>query len=121
MTSIVRDWRLELIEAHLNLFHRPAGAPEATQGYPICGDGWRDLLERLCTRIEAALADGAGSLRVLQIKEKYGTLRFYWRGELSDDSRMKIEEAIALPRPGLPAPARNAAKKAACTDMAGSG
>lgn len=96
MTSIVRDWRIELIEAHPNLFHSPVGAPEATQGYPICSDGWRDLLERLSTRIEAAIAEGGGSLRVLQIQEKYGTLRFYWRGELSDDSRTKVEETITL-------------------------
>src|SRR5260221_12183797 len=85
MASIVRDWRIELIEAHPNLFHSPVGAPEATQGYPICSDGW-----------QAAIAEGGGSLRVLQIQEKYGTLRFYWRGELSDDSRTKVEETIAL-------------------------
>jgi hypothetical protein len=96
MASIVRDWRIELIEAHPNLFHPPVGAPEATQGYPTCGDGWRDLLERLSARIEAAIAEDGGSLRVIEIKEKYGTLRFYWRGELPDDSRMKIEKATAL-------------------------
>jgi hypothetical protein len=96
MAPIKKDWRIELIEAHPNLFHAPVGASEATQGYPTCRGGWRDLLERLSTRIEAAIAEGGGSLRVLQIKEKFGTLRFYWRGELSDESRMKVENAIAL-------------------------
>jgi len=96
MPSTVRDWRIELIEKHPKLFHPPVRKPEATQGYPICGDGWRDLLERLCTKIEAAIAESGGWLRVLQIEEKYGTLRFYWRGELSDESRTKVEEAIAL-------------------------
>lgn len=92
----VQNWRIELIEAHPNLFHPPVGAPEASQGYPTCSDGWRDLLERLTTRIEAAIAKGGGSLRILEIREKYGTLRFSWRGEPSDESRTKIEEAIAL-------------------------
>src|SRR5258708_39720971 len=96
MASIVRDWRIELIEAHPNLFHSPVGAPEATQGYPICSDGWRDLLERLSTRIEAAIAEGGGSLRVLQIRQKDGTLLFYWRAELSDGSRTNAQEAMAL-------------------------
>jgi hypothetical protein len=96
MASIVRDWRVELIEAHPNPFHPPVDAPEATQGYPTCGDGWRDLLERLSTRIEAAIAEGGDWLRILEIQERYGTLRFSWRGELSDESRRKIEEAIAL-------------------------
>jgi hypothetical protein len=97
MAPTMKDWRIELIEAHPKLFHLPVGAPEETQGYPICGNGWRDLLERLCIRIEAALADGGGSLRVLQIKERCGTLLLSWRGGLSDDEpRTKIEEAIAL-------------------------
>jgi hypothetical protein len=47
MAPIMKDWRIELIEAHPNLFHAPVGAPEATQGYPTCSDGWCDLLERL--------------------------------------------------------------------------
>ncbi|MEH2506676.1 hypothetical protein V1290_005487 [Bradyrhizobium sp. AZCC 1578] len=108
MASIVRDWRIELIEAHPNLFHPPVGAPEAIQGYPTCGHGWRDLLERLSTRIEAAMAEGGGWLRILEIQEKYGTLRFSWRGEVSDESRTKIEEAIAL------AEARSACTCAEC-------
>jgi hypothetical protein len=72
MASIDRDWRIELIEAHPNLFHAPVGAPKAAQGYPTCSDGWCDLLERLFTRIEAAIAEDGGSLRVIEIKEKYG-------------------------------------------------
>jgi hypothetical protein len=33
---------------------------------------------------------------VLQIKEKCGTLRFYWSGDLSDAAKAKVKEAIAL-------------------------
>jgi hypothetical protein len=61
MARTVRDWRLELVEAHPNLFHPLGPHPEAAGGYPTCGDGWRDLLERACVRIEAALADAEAS------------------------------------------------------------
>lgn len=40
-----------------------------------CGDGWNDLLWRLCEDIEKI---GPGDeFRVLQVKEKFGGLRFY--------------------------------------------
>jgi Calcineurin-like phosphoesterase len=94
MTHTVKDRRDDLIEAHLRLFHPPAGAPEAAEGYPNCEEGWRDLLERACDRIEVAL--GRGVFKVLQIKEKFGTLRFYWSGDLSLEAEAKVEEAIAL-------------------------
>src|ERR1700736_2053963 len=94
MTHTVQDWRVDLIEAHPGLFHPPAGGPEAAEGYPNCEEGWRDLLERACDRIEAALEGGV--FRVLQIKEKFGTLRFYWSGELSQEAEAKVKEAIAL-------------------------
>lgn len=89
------DWRIDLIEAHPALFYRPTGTSETVQGYPECGQGWRDLLERACVRIEAALAEG-GAFTALQIKEKYGTLRFYWRGRLTSGVKAKVEQAIAL-------------------------
>ena len=95
MTSIKRDWQLELMAAHPGLFLGPSGKPDTAQGYPNCNEGWRDLLERCCARIEAALAEG-GVLRVLQIKEKFGALRFYWSGEMPDSAKTKVDEAIAL-------------------------
>ena len=95
MAGTVTDWRIELVEMHPRLFHGPTGKPEAARGYPTCEEGWRDLLERACERIEAALVEG-GAFRVLQIKEKFGTLRFYWSGDLSDAAKAKVKEAIAL-------------------------
>ena len=95
MTRTVQDWRIDLIEAHPRLFQGPPGRPGAAQGYPNCEEGWRDLLERCCAGIEAALAEG-GALRVLQIKEKFGALRFYWSGDMPNAARAKVEEAIAL-------------------------
>jgi hypothetical protein len=92
---LAKDWRIELIEAHARLFRHPTGRPEAAQGYPECDEGWRDLLERACVRMENAV-DNDDAFIVEQIKEKLGTLRFYWSGELSQEAEAKVKEAIAL-------------------------
>jgi hypothetical protein len=89
------DWRIDLMKAHPRLFGIMTGEPERSFGYPRCEAGWRDLLERACTRIEAALGESC-TFRVLQIKEKFGALRFYWNGEMPDAVKGKVEEAIAL-------------------------
>jgi hypothetical protein len=91
---LANDWRIELIETHMRLFQPPPGQCEAAQGYPECDEGWRDLLERACVRIGNAL-DG-DAYKVAQIKEKFGTLRFYWDGDMSDATKSKVDEAIAL-------------------------
>ena len=91
----VRDWQIELIEAHPGLFQPPAGHPEKAAGYPWCEQGWRDLLERLFVRIEAALRHGE-TIHFSQIKEKFAGLRVYWRGDVSPETTARIHEAIAL-------------------------
>lgn len=46
-----------------------------------CGDGWADLLVELCEKINSYLQttsqEYVDSMQALQVKEKYGTLRFY--------------------------------------------
>jgi hypothetical protein len=46
-----------------------------------CGDGWADLLVELCTKIQSHLLtlpeQEVESIHAIQVKEKYGTLRFY--------------------------------------------
>jgi hypothetical protein len=91
MAGVIGDWRIEFMRAHPRIFR----GPKAVQGYPECGEGWCDLLDRACGRIEAALA-GNGTFTALQIKEKYGTLRFYWRGRLPSEAKARVEEAIEL-------------------------
>lgn len=45
-----------------------------------CGDGWFDLIDVLCVEIKRR-ADSAGlNVVASQVKEKYGTLRFYRHG-----------------------------------------
>lgn len=95
MTGSLRDWRVELIEAHPDLFHTTERPPKAASGYPWCEEGWRDLLERLCVRIESALREGE-KIRISQIKEKFASLRCDWHGEVSPETAARIHEAIAL-------------------------
>jgi hypothetical protein len=92
---LAKDWKIELIRAHTRLFHPPNRHLERTQAYPECNEGWRDLLDRACVRIEAALA-GGDTFTAEEIKEKYGTLRFYWRGRLPSEAEARVEEAIDL-------------------------
>jgi hypothetical protein len=87
--AAVADWRIELMAAHPRLFG------VGSQGYPECGEGWLDLLERCCVRIEAAISE-CDRFTAEDIKSKYGTLRFYWGGRLSDAAKAQIEEAIEL-------------------------
>jgi len=110
MASVVRDWRVELVEAHSDLF-QSARDPHTAQGFPEVGDGWRDLLERACIRIRAAVRAHGGTFCATQIKEKYGTLRFYWDGAMSPAATTKVEEAIDL------AEARSACTCEICGEM----
>jgi len=57
-----------------------------------CGDGWYEIIYQLCERIEplvAALDDGGAAFEVVQVKEKFGGLRFY-----VDNANDEIYEAI---------------------------
>lgn len=48
-----------------------------------CGEGWHDLLDRLCTKIEKELDKDPKDKKdfmITQIKEKFGGLRFYVGG-----------------------------------------
>lgn len=50
-----------------------------------CGDGWFDLLKELLIEIKAICVDNPGiTVRVVQVKEKFGSLRFYYDFILED-------------------------------------
>jgi alkylation response protein AidB-like acyl-CoA dehydrogenase len=70
------------------------------QPYVFCGDGWEPLIREAAQKIEAlmdkipkeeleqALADGA--FQAMQIKEKFGTMRFYLSS--ATDEMWKVAE-----------------------------
>lgn len=57
-----------------------------------CGDGWFDLLSELCAKLKALKLGPA--FAVYQIKEKFGTLRFYFSDYLDNKSR-EVEKLIS--------------------------
>lgn len=47
-----------------------------------CGDGWYDLIDMLCGIIQWDIDNnGHPQIEATQVKEKYGTLRFYTNGQ----------------------------------------
>jgi hypothetical protein len=83
------------MRAHARLFGLMPDDPERSFGYPNCEEGWRDILERLCARIENALGESE-PFEFVRIKHKFGILRIDWDGEVSDKARMRIGGAVDL-------------------------
>lgn len=44
------------------------------------GDGWMPLLDRLCCDLAAVICDDRLRFRTIQVKQKFGGLRFYAQG-----------------------------------------
>lgn len=71
-----------LFEKHKNIF-RGKDLPITENLMPFgfeCGDGWFMLIDEVCITIERVLKDDeelAKDFIVVQVKEKFGTLRFY--------------------------------------------
>jgi len=95
MSVPTHDWRIVLICKYRSLFQPPSKAPVLAKGYPECGSGWSDVLERACDRIAEALR-ATEWIVFLKISSKNGSLRIYWSGELSDFSRYRVQNAVAL-------------------------
>jgi hypothetical protein len=73
MTWVVgKGWRGELQDAY------------PWSGYAEVEDGWRDLIVSLVRRLDVIRKRDGLSLEVLQIKEKFGGLRFYVSGANSE-------------------------------------
>jgi hypothetical protein len=92
------SWQSHLVARYPNLFNLTEHGRTYTPGYPACGDGWRELLETVVARIADTLtaAPSSGLVTIVQVKEKYGTLRFYWHGkDLSAAAEHAIEDAVA--------------------------
>jgi hypothetical protein len=104
MSDVLLDWRSLLILNHQRLFGavRQIDGKEGTElvcrGWPSVGSGWRHILERLCQRVEAAIAsEPAARVEFVQIKEKFATLRAYhWSSELSPAAALAVDTAIEL-------------------------
>jgi hypothetical protein len=58
-----------------------------------CGDGWFEIIDRLCAKIATQVISGRMPPVVAsQVKEKMGSLRFHFRGG-NDETRHLVESA----------------------------
>ncbi len=64
------------------------------------GDGWFDILWRLCEDLEPLVAEfeaaGGPKFEVMQVKEKFGGLRFYVNCRRNDAIRQRIDAAVQV-------------------------
>jgi len=61
-----------------------------------CGDGWFDLIDVLCRRLQLETKHGAPQVVVRQVKEKFGTLRFNASGaDERQDAMIEFAEMMS--------------------------
>ena len=61
-----------------------------------CGPGWAGLLERLFDDLGQIARPTGDLITIRQLKEKFGTLRVYWRGAVDHNVESLIDDAILL-------------------------
>lgn len=74
----------QLVSKYPEIFRNRHGDPRQTLMYFgfDCGDGWYDLIDLLCKAIQSYIDQNAECVQVVaaQVKEKFGSLRFYYNG-----------------------------------------
>ena len=103
------ELQIELCKRHPSIFREVGGQPDETcMAWGIeCGDGWHDLIDALCTEIDAEVQHTNRlyphlkfAVVAAQVKEKWGGLRFYvdfiYNHELleDEDAMKKITSRI---------------------------
>ncbi|RLI55920.1 MAG: hypothetical protein DRO87_08510 [Candidatus Thorarchaeota archaeon] len=93
----MKDWRDRLVERYPSLYgDRKKDPKRVSMSYPSVGDGWREIIENLSRDISKI--DRHNLVRVEQVKEKFGTLRFYFSVREHDevDHRDLLNRVFAL-------------------------
>lgn len=84
----------KLCEKYPKIFvdrHAPMQVTAMCWGFE-CGDGWYPILDELCSKVQEECDLTGEQIKATQVKEKFGTLRFY-TDYTSDKIRDLIEEA----------------------------
>lgn len=71
-------------------FHESPGEPELQIDFEGVGPGWHPLVARLVEKLSTL---GWGG-EILQIKEKFGRLRFYWKNDIQGEDLREIAEDL---------------------------
>uniref|UniRef100_E6PQ15 Uncharacterized protein n=1 Tax=mine drainage metagenome TaxID=410659 RepID=E6PQ15_9ZZZZ len=70
--------------------------PLSERGVEV-GDGWQTIVDGLLTDLEAYCAAHLIPLpRIVQMKQKFGTLRVYWRRTLGDTPLFSAHDEVAI-------------------------
>jgi len=73
----------KLVEKYPDIFRDRRGNPRETLmcwGFE-CGDGWYNIIDTLCNNIQMHVnIKQCAPVVATQVKEKFGTLRFYYDG-----------------------------------------
>ena len=79
----------KLYEKYPEIFSRKE-SPNKSMCHLECDDGWFDILDTLCGQIKQSLESHKDvRVEVVQIKEKFGGLRFYYDFILSEAANQK--------------------------------
>ena len=89
-----RELELKLVKRFPTIFQDYGGDMRKTcmaWGFSH-GDGWYDLLEEACLEIEKLCKDNGIRVVALQVKEKFGSLRFYYTVEYDTEKTDELGE-----------------------------
>jgi len=89
----VTKWDL-LYQSYPELFKdKDLGIHQSCMAWGVeCGEGWFDLIKGVCFKIKNIIEGTSFTIRFTQIKEKFGTLRIYYRAEDLEGKKMEAEE-----------------------------
>ena len=75
-----KELEIKLVNKYPNILKDYGGDMKATCMHwgMECGDGWYDLLDKLLAKLDYLFSVSGVQVIADQIKEKYGTLRFYY-------------------------------------------
>lgn len=91
-----RDYQRDHAAAFEPILVRHRDWLEGNPGHTVfeCEIGWAGLLGDLFDAVAGHVRDDNGTVRIGQIKEKYGTLRVYWTAFVASDVDDRIEKLI---------------------------
>src|SRR5262245_59316385 len=96
---VAQDWRGDLVRAYPDLFELLSDEEsfsDLTDRIREVSDGWRDLMERACARIRAAVEAHGGAFVFLPLEKEGGMLRLYFSGLPRTAGEGLMWEAINL-------------------------
>lgn len=91
-----RELESKLVERYPTIFRDYGGpASKTCMAFGMeCGSGWYKILDELCAKITELTEGSDVKVVALQVKEKFGALRFYYAVENPKEGS-RINEAIA--------------------------